>query len=113
MALSPIVKGTRWSPLITVKPRDPTTEADLQALLPTAQLTASLRDSARATIAGATVTATLVSASNRTVRLTMTAAVTAALTEQEGTRLDLRITPSGGEAVAVKIDEAVSIRSAP
>lgn len=107
------MKGTRWAPIITVYSEGDLTEAQITTALTGASVTATLRDATGTAVSGATVTASVLSASARTVQLTMTAAVSTGLTAQETCRLDVRVTPSGGDAVALTINEAIGIRAYP
>ena len=107
--LRPIKIGRDWFATITVAPDPETsdTNSTVTSALTGATATGKLLSNAGATLA--TFTATITSAANRTITLSLTDTVTTAMSAALGCRVDLYVTLSGGELYDVSPDATVSV----
>lgn len=107
MALDPIVIGCDWSSTITVEPTDGRTIADVTDDLTGATVTAALYDSNQKKLADAS--ASVASASDRTLSVALSAATTATLTPTKSCSWDIRVS-SAGKVLPVSVYERVDVQ---
>lgn len=108
MALGAIAIGCDWSVVVVVEPSAGRTNADVTTDLTGATVTATIRDASNNIVA--TPTASVSSAANRTLSITLSAAATAALLPTARCFLEIRVLTSGGKTQPVAVKDLIDVR---